>query len=518
MANDEQNTVGEYDVTYADDLETFRRLGHTAVDMATDYLIGVRQRPVFQPMTPDERRRLMESDLGDVGLDPERLLSFVHDEVFTHPMGNGHPRFFGWVNSPPALMGVLADFLAAVIDPSCAGGDHAAIYLEHVTLRWLMDLVGFPQEGSAGLLVSGGSMASLTCLAAARHWTMQQLGSDDRVDGVRQERQPLVLYMSAEGHSCVQKAAELLGIGKTYVRVLPTDDEFRFDLAALQAAIQADRAVGYQPFCVASSAGTVNTGAIDPLADLADLCAQERLWLHVDGAYGAFGRLDASVAPFLAGLERADSLALDPHKWLSVPVECGCALVRDGALLRSVFSLVPPYLQVEAGKGFAGLPWFSEYGFQQTRGFRALKVWMTLQAAGRQGLNQRITRHNRLARQLADLIDTAPDLERLAPVTLSVVCFRYAPPTLCDDAAALERLNRALVPYLQSAGDVFLTGTTLHERFALRVCILHDATTEVDLRALLTHVRQAGQAIVTEFVARQHEHLDSPTDDREKEP
>ncbi len=483
----------EFDITFSHDLEAFRRLSHAAVDMALDYLAQLRQKPVFQPMTPEERQALLETPLSERGESPEALLAFAQQQLFSHPMGNGHPRFFGWVNSPPSPYGALADFLAAILNPSCAGGDHAAIYLEHGVVRWLMQLVGFPTEGSYGLLVSGGSMAALTALAAARHWAAQQLGWNDRRQGMQQAQAPLMLYLSSEGHSCITKAAELLGLGSEHLRVIATDEHFRMDVAALRAAIKQDRAAGCHPFCVAASAGTVNTGAIDPFNALADLCEEEGLWLHVDGAYGAVGRLDPEVAPLYAGLERAHSLSLDPHKWLSVPVECGCAMVRDGNLLRDTFSLVPPYLRLEPGKGFSGLPWFSEYGFQQTRGFRALKVWMTLQSAGYQGLTQRARRHNRLARLLAELVDADPDFERTAPVTLSVVCFHYAPPALRGDEARLEQVNRAIAPQVQAEGEAFLTGTTLRERFTLRACIIHDATTEEDVRALLEIVRRAGQ-------------------------
>jgi glutamate/tyrosine decarboxylase-like PLP-dependent enzyme len=407
-------------------------------------------------------------------------------------MGNGHPRFFGWVNSPPAPVGIVADFLAAALDPSCAGGDHAAIYVERAALRWLMELVGFPVDGSMGLLVSGGSMASLTCLAAARHRAAAADGWDVRAQGLRAAPAPLTLYLSEEGHSCIRKAAEVLGLGQDGVRTVPVDAELRMDVEALRQAVTRDRAAGRRPFCVAASAGTVNTGAIDPLDRLAELCRAEGLWLHVDGAYGAVGAADPALAPRYYGIERADSVALDPHKWLSVPVECGCALVKDGQLLRDTWSLVPPYLRTEEGKGFGGLPWYSEYGFQQTRGFRALKLWMTLQHLGRQGVAALVARHVALARRLAAAVDGAADLVRVAPVELSVVCFRYEPPRWTGGAAGLDALNKALVERIQAGGRVFLTGTTLRERFALRACVLHYGTTEADVDCLVDAVREAG--------------------------
>ena len=243
---------------------------------------------------------------------------------------------------------------------------------------------------------------------------------------------------------------------------------------------------------MAASAGTVNTGAIDPLDEVATLCQAENLWFHVDGAYGAIGAADPALTPRYAGLERADSLALDPHKWLSVPVECGCALVRDGRLLRDTWSLVPPYLRTEEGKGFGGLPWYSEYGFQQTRGFRALKLWMTLQHLGRSGVAALVRRHVALAHRLAAGVDAAPDLERMTPVELSVVCFRYAPPRWAGEVARLDALNKLLVEGVQAEGRAFITGTVLRGRFALRACVLHYGTTEADVDALIDIVRETG--------------------------
>jgi glutamate/tyrosine decarboxylase-like PLP-dependent enzyme len=478
------------------DPEDFRRLAHAAVDIVADYLAGIGTRAVFRPMAPAERATLMQEPLGAAGVGLEALLERVRTAVLPHAMGNGHPRFFGWVNSPPAPVGVLADFLAAALNPSCAGGDHAAIYVERAAVRWLMELIGFPTEGSMGLLASGASAATLIALAAARHRAALDDGWNVRRDGLQRARSPLVLYVSPEGHSCIQKAVELLGLGSDAIHRVSTDEHHRMDVGSLHAAVAADRAAGKRPFCVAASAGTVSTGAIDPLGVLADLCASEGLWLHVDGAYGAVGAAVPTHRARYAGLERADSIALDPHKWLSVPVECGAVLVRDGNLLREAFSLVPDYLRTEADRGFGGLPWYSEYGIQQTRGFRALKLWMTLQHLGRDGVRDLIARHLMLARHLAGLVDTAPDLERLAPVELSIVCFRYAPACLRGDDGALDALNKRLMEEVQASGAAFLTQATLRGRFALRACVLHYATTEADIAALVDAVRDTGARLV----------------------
>src|SRR5438128_1789732 len=375
------------------DPEDFRRLAHDTVDLVADYLAGVSTRPVFRPMTPAERATLMQEPLGAAGVGPEVLLERVRAAVLPHAMGNGHPRFFGWVNSPPAPIGVLADFLAAALNPSCAGGDHAAIYVERAAVRWLMELIDFPTDGSMGLLASGGSAATLIALAAARHRAAIDDGWNVRRDGLQRARSPFVLYVSQEGHSCIQKAAELLGLGTDAIQRIATDENYRMDVGSLRAAVAADRAVGKRPFCVAASAGTVSTGAIDPLAELADLCAAERLWLHVDGAYGAVGAALPAHRGRFAGLERADSIALDPHKWLSVPVESGAVLVRD--------------------------------------------------------------------------------------------------------AGPLDTLNERLMQDVQASGEAFLTQTTLRGRFALRACVLHYATTQADIAALVDVVRETGARLAS---------------------
>ena len=265
------------------------------------------------------------------------------------PWATSIRAFAAWVNPAGAPIGMLAEFLAAVMNPSAAGGDHAAIYVEHCVVRWLMELIDFPVEGSAGILVGGGSVASLYCLAVARHWAAAQDGWNMRTEGLQGNHPPLVLYISEEGHSCLRKSSHLLGLGEP--RIIPVDERYKMDLHALREAVMTDRKEGRQPFCVVGSAGTVNTGAVDPLDELADFCAEQGLWLHVDGAYGAFGILDPNVSHLYTGLERADSVALDPHKWLATPIECSCAIVRQGDLLRETFSLVPPYLRTEPDKG-----------------------------------------------------------------------------------------------------------------------------------------------------------------------
>jgi aromatic-L-amino-acid decarboxylase len=350
--------------------DDLRRVGHLVVDLIVQHLTSLPERSVFQPVPPELATRFLSAACPQAGQAAEEILAEFARDVASYPFGNGHPRFYGWVNSPPTVMGVFAEALAAAMNPSVAGGNHAATYVERLVLHWFQSLLGFP-ESSMGLLVSGGSMATLTGLAIARHVQLAaKLGVDVRASGLQGVERRLRVYTSTEGHSCLRKAAELLGLGSDHLRVVPVDVQRRMQVSALEAAIQGDLAAGHVPIAVAASAGTVNSGAIDPLAALRVLCDHYGLWLHVDGAYGAPAILTQQYKQELGPIACADSVALDPHKWLYVPVEAGLVLIRDGQVMRDTFSLVPPYLRNDGQTSdIFGLPWFSEYGFQQTRGF-----------------------------------------------------------------------------------------------------------------------------------------------------
>ena len=486
-------------MTSDSEIAGFRTAGHELVDLLADYLEQLPHGPVFRPMTQMERAAIATMRLPDEPLELGELLRATRDELGTHPMGNGHPRFFAWVNSAPAPAGVLGALAAAAIDPSCAGGDHAATYLEQATTRWLAELVGYPLEGGFGVLTSGASMASIICLAAARQGALRRAGQDVRERGMAAaEAATLVLYSSVETHSCIRKAVELLGIGSTRQHRVPVDGEGRVDLAALREAIAEDRALGLMPFCLVGNAGTVGCGAVDPLRALADLAQEEDLWLHVDGAYGAFGVLDPSIEEQFDGMSRADSLALDPHKWLGVPVDCGCAFVRDAENLRDTFSLVPTYLRTEEGRGFGGPPWFSEYTIEQTRRYRALPLWMTLSRLGRAGLVAHIVRCRQLARRLGEMVDADPLLTLAAPVSTSIVAFYYRPPGEPDATLDLDEITRAAVAAVQERGRAFLSGTIIGGREAFRACALNSAATEQDLGMLLAEVREVAARLLSD--------------------
>ncbi len=463
-------------------MDELRRAGRLAADLTADYLGSVGERPVWQPVTEADRSWLTGQDLPSTGRPLAELLHDIRTRVLPYPMGNGHPRFFGWVNSAPSPAGVLVAPIAAALNPSCAGGEHAGVLLEHTVLRWLADLVGFPHRTGGGLLTSGASMATVVALAAARQRAAGRDGVDVREDGLY-GRPPMVLYVSTEGHSCLRKAAELLGLGRRQVRVVPVDDGFGMDVDALRQLVARDVRAGLRPFCVAASAGTVNTGAVDALDEIADVAADHGLWFHVDGAYGALGAVVASAG--YAGMARADSLVMDPHKWLGVPVDCGCVLWRDPASVRATFSVVPAYLRDDHGDGFG---WFAEYGPEQTRPLRALRTWATMSHLGRDGILRLVDTTVRLAHTLAAMIDAAPDFELLAPVGTSIVAFRYRP---IDRDDRLDDLNRRIPAAVQRRGRTFLTGTKLAGAEALRACLLNPATTEGDLVLLLDEIRGA---------------------------
>jgi aromatic-L-amino-acid/L-tryptophan decarboxylase len=447
--------------------EDLRRAGHALVDGVADQLAALPSRPVWQPMPDELRERLLTMPLPETGEPLDALVATTLHDIAPYPMGNGHPAFFGWVNPPPSHAGVLASLAGAAINPSVVTHDHSAPHLERTVVRWLAELVGYPHEPGAGLLTSGASAATIVCLAGARGRALTAAGHDARRDGLA-GAPALTAYVPAEAHSCVQRALELLGFGSAAMRPVPLDGG-RLDADALRAAISADREAGALTALLVGSAGTVNAGQLDPLDAMADVATAEGLWFHVDGAYGAFGVLDPAIADRYRGMDRADSLTLDPHKWLGVPVDAGCALVRRGDDLRDVFSLIPPYLR-RTGDEEVGT--FAEYGFEQTRPFRALKTWATIAALGRSGLSAQVARANAL--------------ELAAEPETSIVAFRARRP---------ESVNRALPEAVQARGRTFVTGTILDGRETLRACILHPDTGPEHLELLVREVVETAQLI-----------------------
>lgn len=469
--------------------DDLRALAHRMVDDMMTYLQTVRERPVWQPI-PAEVKAHLHLPLP---LEPEGAEQAYEDfvrHILPHPMGNIHPRFWGWVMGPGTAFGVLADMLAATMNPNLGGGEHVAAYVEQQVLDWCKEMLGYPAQAS-GVLVSGGSMANLLGLAVARN---KRAGFDVRSEGLQAAPRRLLFYASTETHSSIQKAVELLGLGNEALRKIPVDGEYQIDVSALEGTIAVDRAAGLEPIGVIANAGTTNTGAIDDLNRLADLCAREGLWLHVDGAFGALAALSPELRPLVVGMERADSLAFDLHKWMYLPFEVGCLLVRDAEAHRRTFSLTPDYLAHGGDRGLAsGSLWFSDYGPQLTRGFRALKVWLSLKEQGVHKFGRLIQQNVEQARYLAALIDSSADLERLAPVPLNVVCFRFKVAGL--DETALNAFNQELLIRLHESGIAVPSYTMLEGKYALRVAITNHRSRREDFDLLVDAVTRLGHAM-----------------------
>ena len=467
-----------------------RRIGGLAADAVAAHRAELTSHPVFGKV--GEKAALFDEPLPEEGRPLDEILAFVRANVLPRPMGNSHPRFFGFINATADPVGTVADYLASAMNPNCWGGDHAAVHVEHRVIRWLAEILGLPPTAE-GILASGGSMANFVTLATARR---AMTPGNVREDGLGGEGPRLVVYASDQVHSCVDKAVDLLGIGTRQLRKIPVDEQFQMRPAALRDAIAEDRRAGRLPAIVVGTAGTVNTGAIDPLEELADLCAREGLWFHVDGAYGALAVMSPALRPLFAGLERAQSVAADPHKWLYVPYEAGAALVRDAGRMPDAFRKFPEYLASDPESPFPGPAWFAERGPELSRGFKALKVWMGLKRHGRRGYAASIERDVALARFLADEVDRRPDFERLAPTVLSIANFRFHPRGLALPDDVLDTLNRRIVNRLVGEGSFFLAPTILRGRASLRVSITNFRTTGADLLALLDEVERVGRSIL----------------------
>jgi aromatic-L-amino-acid decarboxylase len=480
--------------------ENLRQDAARVADLIVRHLEGLADRPVFRPVPPEVVERLRRAPLPASGQPVEQVLDRFTALVEPYPFGNGHPRFFGWVNSPPLPAAVLATGLAAAMNPSVAGGNHAAVHVEHEVLHWSCELLGLPPS-FAGLMTSGTSTSVLIALAAARRRACAAAGWDVRLRGLQpdgSEHPPrLAVYASAQAHSCHTKAIEVLGLGSQNLREVAVDDALRMRPEELERLIASDVASGVVPMAVIATLGTVNTGAIDPLGPIAEVAQAHGCWLHVDGAYGAPAVLLPEFADLSAALGRADSVAFDAHKWLYVPVDAGVLLLRDAAAARDAWSLVPAYLRSDQDEsGVQGPPWFSEYGLEQTRPFRALPLWVALQSVGRDGYRRLIERDVSHARLLAELVRAEESLELFEPQGLSIVCFRVLSSVSSDTGAPggddpADRLNRRVLSAVQLGGRAFLSSTVLGGRFWLRACLVNPRTTTADVRELLRVVLDA---------------------------
>jgi len=473
------------------DWAALRALAHRAVDDGLSYLEHVRERPVWQA-TPDDVIARFHAPLPRAPEGAEQAYRDFTELVLPYPMGNIHPRFWAWYMGNGTPFGAVADFLAAIMNPNMGGGNHVANHVESQVVDWCKDIVGLPRE-SGGLLVSGGSMANFVGLSVARNVMAAAFRVDVRTDGVQALPGRMTYYSSVEVHSCMQKALEQLGLGSRALRKVPVDAAYRVDVAALAKMIAADRAAGLVPCCVVGNAGTINTGAVDDLQALAELCEREKLWFHVDGAIGAVVALSPAHRHLVAGMERADSVALDLHKWLHIPFEAGCALIRDRAAHRATFALMPEYLEHHTRGLAAGALWFSEYGLQLSRGFRALKVWLSFKEHGVDRYARLIDRNIAQAAELARLIETTPELELMAPTCLNIVCFRYRDASRTPEQ--LDALNEELLIRLHESGIVVPSYTKLDGRYCLRAAIANHRTQPEDLALLVETVVRLGREL-----------------------
>jgi glutamate/tyrosine decarboxylase-like PLP-dependent enzyme len=479
--------------------ETFRALGHRLVDDIAAFLESLPSRPVTRGQPPSSVREALGlgRPLPEHGTDAAQLLQRTASLLFDNSLFNGHPRFYGYITSSPTPIGMLAEFLAAAINANVGGFmlAPAATEIESETVRWIAEFIGYPSD-CGGLLVSGGNMANMVCFLAAR---AAGAGWDIREQGVGGDRQALRVYCSSETHTWISKAADLAGLGTSAIRFIPTDTELRLDVDHLQRQIDVDAAAGDRPLLVVGTAGSVSTGAVDPLRKIAAVCRARGLWFHVDGAYGGFAAAVPDASEDLLGLIEADSVAVDPHKWLYAPVEAGCALVKQPESLRNAFTYHPPYYYfAERTTNYV------DYGPQNSRGFRALKVWLAFQQAGAAGYRATIAEDMELSRAMAAAVARHSELE-LFTQALSITTFRYVPvdlrPTVGDPDTErhLDSLNRRLLERIQDSGEVFVSNAVIGGRYVLRACIVNFHTTTADVEALPATIARMGRAVDSEL-------------------
>jgi len=482
------------------DATTFRALGHRLVDDVAAFLESLPARPVTRSQPPSGVREALGlgGPLPERGTDPAVLLQRTASLLFDHSLLNGHPRFYGYITSSPAPIGILAELLAAAVNANVGPFvlSPAATEVESETVRWIAEFIGYPGD-CGGLLVSGGNMANIVCFLAARAaqvtWNVREqgvLGGGGRT---------LRVYCSSETHTWISKAADLAGIGTAAIRLIPTDADLRLDVDELQRQIDADASAGDLPFLVVGTAGSVSTGTIDPLRRIAAVCKQRDLWFHVDGAYGGFAAAVPGVPDDLRDLVEADSVAVDPHKWLYAPLEAGCALVKQPEALRNAFTYHPPYYHfAERATNYV------DYGPQNSRGFRALKVWLAFQHAGAAGYRAMIAEDMALSRAMADAVARHPECE-LMTQALSITTFRYVPTDLLstigdpETERQLDGLNRALLDRIQKSGETFVSNAVINGRYALRACIVNFHTTKSDVEALPETVARIGRVCRSEL-------------------
>lgn len=470
--------------------ENTREQAHQIVDVAIDHTRDVRDRPVWSDI-PEEVRTRFLTTVPEEPTPLDEVLGEVEETVLRYPMGNIHPRFWAWYMGSSNFTGAMADFIAAVQGSNLGAGNHVAALIDKQVVSWFRDMIGLP-SGSSGTLVSGGSVANLIGLTVARN---ALAGVEIREEGVAALPKALRYYCSDQAHSCHQQAMETLGLGNKSLVRIPSRADLTMDVSALKEAVRADLANGLKPACVIATAGTVNTGAIDDLASIAEFCEAEGLWFHVDGCIGALLAIAPQNRWRVAGIERADSVALDPHKWMHAPFEVGCALVRDKSAHLKTFSLTPEYLE-RATRGLAAAEFLHEYGIQTSRGFRALKVWMSLKEQGLKKFGRLIDQDIDKAQYLTELIERTPEIDLLFPTNLNIVCFRYNRGNQSE--SELKAINTEIMLRLQEEGIAVVTDTTVKNRHCLRAAMNNHRTQRTDIELFVSSILRIGAQITAE--------------------
>ena len=472
------------------DWPAFRQQSHRMLDDMLDYIEHIRERPVWQT-PPDEVRARFHSPLPRKEADLAAAHQQFMQDILPYAAGNAHPGFMGWVQGGGTPVGMAAEILAAGLNANLGGRNQIPVEVERQIVRWMRELFQFPETAS-GIFVTGTSMANMMSVLVAK---TEALGHAIRQTGLLADGRQCVAYTSAAAHGCIAQAMDLTGLGLASLRRIPVNAHHQMDLVALTNAIAADRAAGLLPFFIAGTAGTVDTGAIDDLAGIAQIAQTENIWFHVDGAYAALGMMSPDIAPLLDGIQLADSIAFDFHKWGQVQYDAGFLLVRDARLHMDAFAAPVAYLRRETRGLAGGSPWPCDFGPDLSRGFRALKTWFTLTVFGTDKIGQSIAHTCHLARYLASQISAHTELELLAPVTLNIVCFRYRPANLTSEEQ-LDVLNREIVADLHESGIAAPSTTTLQNKTVIRAAIVNHRTMQQDIDALIAAVLHYGKARV----------------------
>jgi len=463
--------------------------------LVNEYFQGISDRPVFPETVAALTTKELTTDLPIQGAKLEELIAETRT-IIANSRHNGHPRFFGYVASPANAPAAFADLIASTLNANVTSwrSTPSATEIEHLVIRWLATAIGYAGETNEahGLLTSGGSMANLTALLMAhRAHAPAEAGNEGLFNS-----SAMTIYASEQIHMSIPKAADIIGVGRKNVRLVPTDKNFRIDIQGLRNAISSDITKGIKPFCVVASAGTVNTGTVDPLKEVAAVAKEFGLWFHIDGAYGALASLDETKRPLFEGLALADSISLDPHKWLYVPIDCGCVLFRDEAAARAAFNYEgADYIKVHEQNEEAFAFW--NYGPELSRRFRALKIWWTFRYFGLQRIAKTISEDMAMASYLSERVQGADDFELLAPPELSICCFRYVPHVMQGRDAELDSLNTKIMNAVQRGGQAYLSSATIHGKFALRACITNFRTTRADIDTTLEIIREMGRKILS---------------------